>query len=154
MSDGIKLGAALLVPLLLTVDKDRAFLRFGKRLRYTITLPIFGTCGQIRDVLLALGLSRKIQTSYIERSNLALRNLIDALHRWTWALPWSTTTLTYRLAWLLCCYHFCRPHMSLTNNNINGQIYKRCTLAIKAGLTDRIWATQDVLFWRPSPVAS
>ena len=39
--------------------------RSGKRLRYTITLPIFGTRGQIRDALLALGLSGRIQTSYV-----------------------------------------------------------------------------------------
>ena len=128
--------------------------RSGNRLRYTITLPIFGTRGQIRDVLLVLGLSGKIQTSYVERGNLTFRNLIAAFHRRPWALPWSTTTLSYRLAWLLYCYHFCRPQMSLANNALNGQIYKCCTPAIKAGLTDRIWSTQDVLFWRPSPVAT
>jgi len=128
--------------------------RSGKRLRYTITLPIFGTRGQIRDALLALGLSGKIQTSYVERGNLTLRNLIAALHRRTWALPWSTTTLSYRLAWLVCFYNFCRPHMSLANTALNGQIYKRYTPTIKAGLTDRLWSTQDVLFWRPSPVST
>jgi len=142
-----RVSAKLLYAMLIKV-------RTGKWLRYTITLPIFGTRGQICDALLALGLSGRIQTSYVERGNLTLRNLIAALHRRTWALPWSTTTLSYRLVWLLCCYHFCRPHMALANTAINGQIYKRCTPAIKAGLTDRLWSTQDVLFWRPSPVST
>ena len=97
--------------------------RSGKRLRYTITLPMFGTRGQIRDALQALGLSGRIQTSYVERGNLTFRNLIAALHRRTWALPWSTATLNHRLAWLLCFYHFCRPHMSLANSTIDGQLF-------------------------------
>ena len=126
--------------------------RSGKRLRYTITLPIFGTRGQIRDALPALGLSGKIQTAFVERGNLTFRNLIAALHRRTWALPWSTTTLNDRLAWLVCFYHFCRPHMSLANTAIDGQRFRKCTPAIKARLTDHLRTTQNILFWRPATV--
>ena len=40
-------------------------IRSGRRLKFAITLPIFGTRGQIRDALRALGLSGRIQTGYV-----------------------------------------------------------------------------------------
>ena len=131
-------------------------IRSGKRFKYAFTLPIFGTRGQIRDALQALGLSGRINTAYVERVNLSLRQLIAALHRKPFdklrALPWSRTTLDHRFTWFCVVYHFVRPHMGLAGFSINGRAFKACSPAIAAGLTDHLWSIADLLTWRPSPV--
>ena len=129
-------------------------IRSGRRLKFAITLPIFGTRGQIRDALQALGLSGRIQTAFVERANLTLRQLIAALHRRTWSLPWSTTTFDYRLTWFFAFYHFCRPHQTLAGSEINGITFRKCTPAIAAGLTDHIWSLDEILLWRPKLVST
>ena len=129
-------------------------IRSGRRLKFAITLPIFGTRGQIRDALQALGLSGRIQTAFVERANLTLRQLISALHRRTWSLPWSTTTFDYRLTWFFAFYHFCRPHQTLAGSEINGITFRKCTPAIAAGLTDHIWSLDEILLWRPKLVST
>lgn len=127
-------------------------IRSGRRLKFAITLPIFGTRGQIRDALRALGLSGRIQTAFVERANLTLRQLIAALHRRTWALPWSTTTFNYRLSWFFAFYHFVRPHQALSGTQINGVSFKHCTPAIAAGLSDHVWTVKELLLWKPQAI--
>jgi len=127
-------------------------IRSGKRLKYAFTLPLFGTRGQIHDALRALGLSGRINTSFVERGNLTFRNLIASLHRRTWSLLWSRTTLNHHFTWFCATYHFVRPHMALAGTSINGRTFKECSPAIAARLTNHLWSIENLLTWRPAPV--
>ena len=129
-------------------------IRSGQRLKYTLTRPIFGTRGQIRDALQALGLSGRIQTAFVECSNLTLRQLIAALHRRTGSKPWSITTLNHRLAWFFAFHHWMRPHQALAHKTFQGHHYKVCTPAMAAGLTDHLWRVDEFLMWRPMPAST
>jgi hypothetical protein len=72
-----------------------------------------GTRKQWQDRLTSLGFSGKVQTAYVERANLTLRELIAPLARRTWSITRSHTSLMLAIQWGLCYYHFIRPHTSL-----------------------------------------
>jgi len=127
-------------------------IRSGRRLKYALTLPLFGIRGQIRNALRALNLSGRINTAFVERGNLTFINLIASLHRRNWSLLWHRTTLDHHFTWFCTVYHFVRPHMALADPSINGRTFKQCSPAIAAGLTDHIWTIADLLTWRPAPV--
>jgi len=40
----------------------------------------------------------------------------------------------------------------LAGTDINDHIYKKCTPAMAAGLTDHIWNTAEILLWKPALV--
>jgi len=55
---------------------------------------------------------------------------------------------------------FCLPHASLrqpvpvpevTNGNGSAKLWRPCTPAMAAGLTDHVWSLQDVLMFRVPP---
>ena len=65
-----------------------------------------GLCGQrsvIQATLQTLGYSGTINTAYIERFNLTLRQMVASLTRKTWALAQSRTALHTHLMWGLAC---------------------------------------------------
>ena len=61
-------------------------IRSGYKLRFIKSIIRLGDRADIRERLKQLGCSGRIQTSYIERSNLTLRELIAPLSRRTWSL--------------------------------------------------------------------
>ena len=61
---------------------------------------------------------------------------------------------------LLVYYNFCLPHASLrqplpqpvpTNGVGAGKLWRPCTPAMAAGLTDHVWALREVLLFRVPP---
>jgi transposase-like protein/IS1 family transposase len=80
----------------------------------------------------------KISTSYVERQNLTMRMSMRRLTRLTNGFSKKWENLEKALALHFAYYNFCRIHSSL-----------RLTPAMEAGLTDHIWAldelVQDVL---------
>jgi hypothetical protein len=57
-------------------------------------------------------------------------------------------------------YNFCLPHSSLrqplpvpevTNGNGSAKLWRPCTPAMAAGLTDHVWSLQEVLMFQVPP---
>ena len=61
--------------------------------------------GQLKDGQKALGLSGKINTAFIERLNLTLRQGVSFMARRTWGMAQSTSELEVYLEWWRGYYH-------------------------------------------------
>ncbi len=110
-----------------------------RRERRTVTFTwmrmLWGKRADLSAVLLAHGLSPCIQTAFIERLNLTLRQGVALLTRKTWSLPQSPAHLLGHIQWWRLYYHWARPHQSLHGR----------TTAIALGLADHVWTVGDLL---------
>ncbi len=114
-----------------------------RRLLAAFPRAVCGTLEQARQRLRQAGFSGKIQTAFIERVNLTLRQGIAPLARRCWAPYRSPAPLLSHLELYRAYYHFIRPHQSLT-------VAKReRTPAMAAGLTDHRWTFHE---WLTRPV--
>src|SRR5262245_11705907 len=113
-----------------------------------------GTRVALQTTLQALGLSGRLNTAFVERLNLTLRQSVAALIRRTWATMQEAPQLLLHLEWWRAYYHFARPHGSLRQACGQGrerggkrlaQRYRERTPAMAAGLTRRRWTARDLL---------
>jgi len=74
---------------------------------------LWGDEKNYRGRLLIAGLSGKINTSFVERVNLTIRQCIAKLTRRTWGPAHFTPELLDHLDWWRAYYHFARYHESL-----------------------------------------
>jgi hypothetical protein len=104
--------------------------------------------------LQALGLSGRLNTAFVERVNLTLRQSVAALTRRTWSTARRTPRLLLEVAWWRAYYHFVRPHGSLRvalpapqarGGGRPAQRYRVRTPSMAAGLTTRRWRAGEVL---------
>ena len=114
-------------------------------------------CGELeylKDGLQALELSGKINTAFIERLNLTLRQGVSFLTRRTWGMAQSTPELEVSLDWWRAYYHFVRYHESLRVKLSHPQArkgrqtprrYRRRTPAMAAGFTPHRWTVFELL---------
>jgi hypothetical protein len=116
---------------------------------------VFGTRGAIEQVLAACGW--KINTSFVERFNLDIRQRVVAVGRRVNTLCKGEDGLRQQLALYHVYYNFCLPHASLrqplaepvpTNGTGSAKQWRPCTPAMAAGLTDHGWTLQEVLLYR------
>lgn len=77
---------------------------------------------------------KQICTSHVERQNLTMRMSLRRFTRLTNAFSKSLVSHKHALALHFAHYNFCRLHQTL-----------RCTPAMQAGLTDRVWELEDLL---------
>jgi IS1 family transposase len=98
-----------------------------------------GRGGALRLVLRALGWTGLLQTAFVERLNLTVRQSVAALTRRTWATAQTAAGLGAQLAWWRGYYHFVRPHLSLRG------LGRGCTPAMAAGLTAHRWTAEEFL---------
>jgi IS1 family transposase len=118
---------------------------------------VFGDVQGIATLLASLPTSATINTSFVERENLALRQHNRRLTRKTNAfskeLPWWEKQL-----WLSLAYtHLVLPHDSLgqalpmvepTRGTGSPRRWQPRTPAMAAGLTDHVWTTDELLSYR------
>jgi hypothetical protein len=109
------------------------------------THMLIGTRAAFRAALEAIELTGTIQTAFVERLKLTLRESIATLSRRTWSIAHSRESLRWSLEWGRAYYHFVRPHHSLTIRYPSGRIRQRRTPAVAARLTRKIWAVQELL---------
>jgi IS1 family transposase len=105
---------------------------------------IFGDTKRIDLTLEASKASNTINTSFIERSNLTLRNHSRKLTRKTLCFAKLKQYLEAQTNIVVIYYNFSRPHRSLTQRNSIGKRIKR-TPAMAANLIDRIWPMGEIL---------
>jgi IS1 family transposase len=119
---------------------------------------VFGTMERVQQVLSACG--RKINTAFVERLNLDIRQRVAAVGRRVNTLCQGEDGLRQQLVVYHAYYNFCLPHASLrqpllvpepTNGSGSAKLWRPCTPAIAGGLTDHVWSLKEVLLYRVPP---
>jgi IS1 family transposase len=122
---------------------------------------IWGDADEINARLAVSTTSTMINTSFVERDNLAWREHNRRLTRkamgFSKELPWMEKQLWLSLAY----YHLCLPHISLrealptpepTRGHGSPRKWRAVTPAMAAGMTDHVWTTAELLSYRvPAP---
>ena len=73
----------------------------------------WGVLARLKERLKELGLSGKLNTAFVERVNLTLRQSIGFLIRRTWGTAHAVLALREHIQWWRGYYHFVRPHEGL-----------------------------------------
>jgi hypothetical protein len=144
------------LPQLLSAQVVKAYRR--RRIVGVKHRVVFGTMDQVKQVLSACG--RQINTAFVERLNLDIRQRVAAVGRRVNTLCQSEDGVRQQLALYHCYYNFCLPHASLrqplpqliaTNGTGSAKLWRPCTPAVAAGLTERVWSLKEVLLYRVPP---
>ncbi|MDD5371005.1 MAG: hypothetical protein PHQ40_18145 [Anaerolineaceae bacterium] len=128
-----------------------------QRRRRTVEVEQRILCGEAaayRERLKCAGLSGRINSSFVERINLTIRQCVSKLTRRTWGPAHYPSELVEHLEWWRSYYHFVRCHESLSvalakpRRRKGNQIplrYRKRTPAMAAGLTNRRWTVKELL---------
>src|SRR5262252_9346758 len=118
----------------------------------------FGTLAAIEQVLAVHGWH--INTAFIERVNLSIRQHVAAVGRRVSTLCKGEDGMRQQLALYQVYYNFCLPHASLrqpvpqpvpTHGTGSAQLWQPRTPAMAAGLTEHVWTLREVLLFRVPP---
>jgi IS1 family transposase len=121
-------------------------------------LVVLGTQAAVDQVLSACGWV--INTAFVERLNLSLRQRVAAVRRRSATSCKGEDGLSYQLALFQVYSNFVLPHASLrqalaepiaTNGTGSAKVWQPRTPAMAAGLTDHRWSLREVLFFRVPP---
>ena len=102
----------------------------------------------------------QINTAFIERVNLSIRQHVAAVGRRVTTLCKGAEGLHQQLALYHVYYNFCLPHASLrlplpqsdpTHGNGSAKAWRPRTPAMAAGLTARVWTLREVVLFRVPP---
>jgi len=119
---------------------------------------VFGTLEAVEHVLGACGW--QIQTAFIERFNLSMRQHVAAVGRRVTTVCKGEDGVRQQLALYRVYYNFCLPHASLripfelpepTHGTGSAKRWQPQTPAMAAGLTDHVWTLREVLRFRVPP---
>jgi IS1 family transposase len=119
---------------------------------------VFGTLEAVQQVLAACGW--QINTAFIERVNLSMRQHVAAVGRRVSTLCKGEEGIHQQLALYHMYYNFCLPHASLrhpllppapTHGTGSAKRWQPRTPAMAAGLTDHVWTLREVLLFRVPP---
>lgn len=136
----------------LTTDGHKAYLEavedaFGADVDYAMLVKLYGdtpagagryspaACtGAIKTRIEGRPADKHVSTSYVERQNLTMRMSMRRFTRLTNAFSKKAENHTHALALYFTFYNFIRMHKSV-----------RCTPAMAAGISDRLWSMEDVV---------
>jgi len=119
---------------------------------------VFGTLEAVHQVLAVCGW--QINTAFIERVNLSMRQHVAAVGRRVTTLCKGAQGLHQQLALYHTYYNFCLPHASVrqplpqplpTHGHGSTKRWQSRTPAMAAGLTDHVWSLREVLLYRVPP---
>jgi IS1 family transposase len=119
---------------------------------------VFGTLERVQHVLAACGW--QINTAFVERLNLTIRQHVAAVGRRVTTLCKHEAGLRQQLMLYQVYYNFCLPHASLrqplpqplpTHGTGSAKCWQAQTPAMAAGLTDHVWTLREVLLFRVPP---
>jgi hypothetical protein len=130
----------------------------GRRLVWVRHCVVFGTLEAVEPVLVARGW--QIQTAFVERLTLDIRQRVAASERQGNTLCQGEDSLLDQLALFQVYHNFVVPHGSLrqpllrpevTNGRGSARVWRPCTPAMAAGLTDHVWTFTEMLLSRVPP---
>jgi IS1 family transposase len=119
---------------------------------------VFGSRLAIEQMLARCGWT--INTAFVERLNLDIRQCVAAIGRRVNTLCQGEAGLRDQLALFQVYHNFVRPHASLrqplsvpevTKGRGSAKVWRPCTPAMAAGLTDHVWSLREVLLFRVPP---
>jgi IS1 family transposase/transposase-like protein len=119
---------------------------------------VFGTLATVHEVLANHGW--QINTSFVERLNLDLRQRVAAVGRRVNTLCQGEDGLRQQLVVFQTYHNFVLPHASLrqpllvpeaTNGSGSAKRWRPCTPAMAAGITEHVWTLREVLLFRVPP---
>src|SRR6266567_755777 len=119
---------------------------------------VFGTLDRVNLVLAACGW--QINTTFVERLNLDIRQHVAAVSRRVATVCKQEAGLRQQLALYHAYHNFCLPHTSLrqplaqpepTHGTGSAKQWRPCTPAMAAGLTEHVWTLREVLLFRVPP---
>jgi IS1 family transposase len=129
-----------------------------RRLVHVSHRVVFGSLEAVNAVLAPLGC--QINTAFIERLNLSIRHHVAAVGRRVTTLCKGEDGMQQQLILYHIYDNFCLPHASLrqpllvpepTNGSGSAKLWRPCTPAMAAGLTDHVWTLREVLLFRVPP---
>jgi hypothetical protein len=115
---------------------------------------LWGEQKDLKAGLQRIGLSGRINTAFVERLNLTIRQGVSLLGRRTWGRAKYSPELNLHLLWWRSYYHFVRYHASLRveyskpSQRIGKQIqgrYRSRTPAMVAGFATRRWSVFELI---------
>src|SRR5215813_8102701 len=116
---------------------------------------VFGTQRAIAQALATCGWT--INPAFVERLNLDIRQRVAAIGRRVNTLCQGEAGVRDQLALFQTYHNFVLPHASLrqpllipeaTNGKGSARLWRPCTPAMAAGLTDHVWTLREVLLFR------
>jgi IS1 family transposase len=119
---------------------------------------VFGTLEAVQQVLAVCGW--QINTAFVERINLNLRQHVAAVGRRVTTLCKGEDGLRQQLTLYHAYYNFCLPHTSIrlplshpepTPGSGSAKQWRSQTPAMVAGVTDHVWTLREVLLFRVPP---
>jgi hypothetical protein len=119
---------------------------------------VFGTRLAIEQILARCGWA--INTAFIERLNLDIRQRVAAVGRRVNTLCRGEEGLLDQMVLFQTYHNFVVPHASLcqrllvpeaTHGSGSAKVWRPCTPAMAAGLTDHVWSLKEVLCYRVPP---
>ena len=121
---------------------------------------IYGSMSRVEHLLSQTGVGKIINTAFIERLNLAIRQHVAALGRKVICLAKTKLGLEAQLSLCQTYHNFCLPHSSLrvplpepqpTRGSGSPRKWQQRSPAMAAGVTDHIWRMEEVLLFVPPP---
>jgi IS1 family transposase len=121
---------------------------------------VYGSLETIEAILKQSGVGKVINTAFIERLNLSIRQGVAALGRKVTSLAKTDDGLRNQLSLWRAYYNFCLPHSTLrlllpepqpTKGNGSPIKWQLRTPAMAANLTDRVWRMEELLLFRVPP---
>jgi len=116
---------------------------------------VFGTRLAIEQVLATCGWTSN--TAFVERLNLDIRQRVAAVGRRVTTLCQGEAGVRDQVALCQVYHNFVLPHASLrealaepipTHGRGSAKVWRPCTPAMAAGLTDHVWSLKEVLCYR------
>lgn len=123
--------------------------RRGRRIVSVSKRAVFGALTRIKETLTPYGW--QINTAFVERLNLTIRQLVPGLGRRVNTLLHSPERLAQQVCLAQTYYNFCWPASSLKIDSTAERDAQIRTPAMAIGITSHIWSVKEVLLFRPPP---